>query len=69
MPRMLTLKEAAALLGVHPGTLRLWERTGAIKAYRLGKRRTYRFRVEELEKFQSRKTNPSDKKSPGHFVR
>jgi excisionase family DNA binding protein len=66
---MLTLKEAAAVLGVHPGTLRLWERTGAIKAYRLGKRRTYRFRVEELENFRNRKTNPPDKKTPGNVVR
>jgi excisionase family DNA binding protein len=50
-PRMLTVTEVAHLLHVHPNTVRLWGRIGVIKAYRIGKRRDYRFHPTDVETF------------------
>jgi len=41
--RMLSVKEVASILGVHPGTVRRWERKGLLKAYRIGPRHSLRF--------------------------
>jgi len=43
--QMLTVNEVAHLLHVHPNTVRLWSKIGALKAYRIGKRRDYRFNM------------------------
>lgn len=47
---LLTVAEAAAVLQVHPQTLREWERSGAIRARRTvgGHRRFARSEVEAL---------------------
>ena len=37
--RLLKIKEAAHLLGVHPATLRRWDKEGKLKAVRIGSRR------------------------------
>lgn len=42
-PELLTIKEAAKLINVHPNTLRNWEKDGKIKAVRLGSRRDRRY--------------------------
>ena len=49
--RMLTVTEVAHLLHVHPNTIRMWSKIGVLKAYRIGKRRDYRFKVTDIETF------------------
>ena len=49
--RLLTVNEVAHLLHVHPNTVRLWSKIGALKAYRIGKRRDYRFNPADVETF------------------
>ena len=43
MPELLTIREAAKLINVHPNTLRNWEREGKVSAIRLGSRRDRRY--------------------------
>jgi len=52
--RMLTVTEVANLLHVHPNTIRLWSKIGALKAYRIGKRRDFRFSIADVETFLHR---------------
>jgi excisionase family DNA binding protein len=49
--RMLNVTEVAHLLHVHPNTVRLWSKIGVLKAYRIGKRRDYRFNLTDIETF------------------
>lgn len=46
---LLTLREAASLINVHPNTLRNWEKEGKIDAVRIGTRKDRRFRKKTLE--------------------
>lgn len=48
----LTLKEAAEQLGVHPNTLRNWERRGAIRMERLPGSRYRRVPVHEVQRVE-----------------
>jgi len=41
--KMLSVKEVASILSVHPSTVRRWEREGLLEAYRIGPRRSLRF--------------------------
>lgn len=43
MPELLTIKQAAQLINVHPNTLRNWEKEGKIQAIRIGTRRDRRY--------------------------
>jgi excisionase family DNA binding protein len=43
MQELLTIKEAAKMINVHPNTLRNWEREGKIQAVRIGSRRDRRY--------------------------
>lgn len=56
--RMLTVTEVAHLLHVHPNTVRLWSKLGVLKAYRIGKRRDYRFNMADIETFLYDDGNP-----------
>jgi excisionase family DNA binding protein len=58
--RMLTVNEVAHLLHVHPNTVRLWSKAGTLKSYRIGKRRDYRFNLDDVETFLYK-----DASSPG----
>jgi excisionase family DNA binding protein len=49
--QMLTVNEVAHLLHVHPNTVRLWSKIGALKSYRIGKRRDYRFNLADVKTF------------------
>jgi excisionase family DNA binding protein len=57
---MLTVNEVAHLLHVHPNTVRLWSKTGALKSYRIGKRRDYRFNPDDVETFLHKNVNSKD---------
>jgi excisionase family DNA binding protein len=52
--RMLTVSEVADMLHVHPNTIRLWSKIGVLKAYRIGKRRDYRYKIDDIESFLHR---------------
>ncbi len=43
MQELLTIKEAAKFINVHPNTLRNWEKEGKIQAVRIGTRRDRRY--------------------------
>jgi len=43
LQELLTIKEAAKLINVHPNTLRNWEKEGKIQAVRIGSRRDRRY--------------------------
>jgi excisionase family DNA binding protein len=53
MDEMLTVREVARLLHVHPNTLRRWNRGGRIRAYRITPRGDRRFKREEVARFLS----------------
>ena len=48
---MLTVREVARLLHVHPNTLRRWSNKGMIRAYRITPRGDRRFKREEIVRF------------------
>ena len=47
--QMLTMGEAARLLGVHTNTVRKWANEGRLRAYRIGTSGDRRFQREEVE--------------------
>ena len=51
MDSMLTLREVAELLHIHPNTLRRWSNNGRIRAYRITPRGDRRFKREEVALF------------------
>ena len=59
--RLLTVTEVARILHVHPNTVRLWSKIGVIKAYRIGKRRDYRFHMSDIEAFLRKNGESQDK--------
>lgn len=58
--QMLTVNEVAHLLHVHPNTIRLWSKLGTLKSYRIGKRRDYRFVLDDVETFLYKDTGHPD---------
>jgi excisionase family DNA binding protein len=50
-PSLLTIKEAAHLLHVHPNTVRRWHDMGLLSGYRVGPRGDRRFKLAEMERF------------------
>lgn len=49
-PTYLTVSETAALLHVHPGSVRRWIRQGKLAAYRLKTNGELRVPLEEIDK-------------------
>jgi excisionase family DNA binding protein len=49
--KLLTVKEVAEILHVHPSTLRRWSNTGRIKFLRITQRGDRRYRYSEIESF------------------
>ena len=45
---MLTTSEAAQLLGLHPNTVRRWNKKGILKSYRISPRGDRRFKRDEI---------------------
>jgi excisionase family DNA binding protein len=50
---MLTVTEVAAMLHVHPNTIRVWTNRGFMKSYRIGPRGDRRFLKEDVHSFIS----------------
>jgi excisionase family DNA binding protein len=48
---MLTIRQVARLLHVHPNTLRRWSNEGKLKAYRITSRGDRRFRRQDVARF------------------
>ena len=48
---MLTVREVARLLHIHPNTLRRWSNKGRIKAYRITPRGDRRFKRADIARF------------------
>lgn len=46
--KLLTLKQASELLSCHPNTLRAWDKSGYLKAVRIGKRGDRRYKKEQI---------------------
>ena len=62
MEELLTLREAANILKVHPNTLRLWDKKGVLKAVRIGIKKARRYRKEDIKAFINRQNNNKNNK-------
>jgi excisionase family DNA binding protein len=51
MDKMLTPREVAELLHVHPNTLKRWSDGGRIVAYRINPRGDRRYRLQDIDCF------------------
>lgn len=61
LPDLLTLEQVSELLQVHPNTLRNWDKDGTLKAIRIGSRKLYRYKKNEIENFISEEQNAENK--------
>lgn len=50
LPELLTTREVAELLHIHPNTVRKWYKQGILKGYRIGPRGDRRFPKEEIQR-------------------
>lgn len=57
---MMTVREVAALLHVHPNTLRRWSNQGIIRAYRITARGDRRFKRDEIVRFLAELSSQAD---------
>ncbi len=55
--RMLTMKEVASILNIHPNTVRRWARKRLLKSYRIGPRHYLRFKREDMIDFLDKSEN------------
>lgn len=60
LSNLLTLREVARMLRIHPNTLRRWSNEGRIKAYRINSRGDRRFKREEVARFVADLNGESD---------
>jgi len=60
MSDMLTVRQVARLLHVHPNTLRRWSNKGMIRAYRINQRGDRRFKREEITQFLAELNTQAD---------
>lgn len=51
LPDLLTLEQVSELLKVHQNTLRNWDKEGILRAVRIGTRKLYRYKKEDIMKF------------------
>jgi len=55
--KMLTVKEVASILNIHPNTVRRWEKKGLLKSYSIGPRHSIRFSQEDILDFLDKSRN------------
>ena len=60
MSDMLTVREVARLLHIHPNTLRRWSNRGRIRAYRITPRGDRRYKREEIAQFLAELSSQAD---------
>jgi len=46
--KLISLQEASRILGVNPQTLRRWDKSGRLKAMRVGNRRDRKYKLLDL---------------------
>jgi excisionase family DNA binding protein len=61
LDRMLTVQEVAFLLHVHHTTVRRWEKSGALPAYRVGPKGAVRFKNKDVSEFVDKSFHPPEK--------
>ena len=63
---ILTLTEVSEILQVHPNTLRNWDKTGELKALRIGDKGRRRYRRLDVNNYIKKMENakPEDYKKP-----
>jgi excisionase family DNA binding protein len=57
MEELLTIREAAKILKVHPNTLRLWDKKRILIAVRIGEKKVRRYKKVDIENFINNGTN------------
>ena len=60
LKRMLTVKEVASILNVHPNTVRRWEKKGLLKSYIIGPHHNIRFSQEDILELLDKSRNGGD---------
>ena len=50
---LMTIRQVARLLHIHPNTLRRWSNDGRLRAYRITSRGDRRFRREDVARFSA----------------
>lgn len=50
LPDLLTLEQVSEILQVHQNTLRNWDRDGTLRAVRIGVRKLYRYKKDDIAK-------------------
>lgn len=50
LSKLLTIRQAAEILNLHIETLRRWDKSGKLKAVRIGSRGDRRYRKEDIER-------------------
>jgi excisionase family DNA binding protein len=53
--KLISLREAARILGVNPQTLRRWDDTNKLKAVRVGSRNDRKYKAEDVIKMLEQK--------------
>jgi len=70
MGPMLTVREVARLLHIHPNTLRRWSNRGRIRAFRITPRGDRRFRRGDIARFLAElNANKGDERKVGSTER